>query len=61
MFTALDVTTLGRNLATSALPCSPIEETARLGASPLRAEVSRMLRRWARAELELAGRLDPCG
>ncbi|QIK73364.1 hypothetical protein G7070_15205 [Propioniciclava coleopterorum] len=51
MFNVLDVTTLGHNLATSALPTAPALQGG-WEAGPLRAGASRVLRAWAR-------RLDP--
>ena len=53
MFNVLDVTTLGRNLATSALPESPARST-HTTIGPVRAGASKVLRTWAR-------KLDPCG
>lgn len=52
MFNVLDVTTLGHNLATSALPTAPARPCPCEAAGPLRAGASRVLRAWAR-------RLDP--
>ncbi len=52
MFHVVDVTTLGRNLATSALPESPAR-VPHLAIGPVRVGASKVLRAWAR-------KLDPC-